>query len=191
VAALQAQPWVAAGAVGVLGHSEGGWVALRLCAQLGTPRHLIMNSCPAVSFTESEVYALTRAGAEHGRVAALMQQLTETVRAGHGYQEGQRILATCQHEPWYPALAAGGFSLDAAAWSQLGAGGNLIPAPTWISSRHLPWPSSAATIHWPPSRPASRACGKPLTGLRGPSRSPSSPVLITGCRPALASPPDT
>jgi pimeloyl-ACP methyl ester carboxylesterase len=127
VAALQARPQVTPGMVGVLGHSEGGWVALRLCARLGTPRHLIINSCPAVSFAESEVYALTRAGAEQNKAASLIQQLATAVRADLEYQEGQRILATYQHEPWYPALAADGFSLDAAAWSQLGAWGQYDP----------------------------------------------------------------
>ena len=128
VAALQARPQVT-GRAGVLGHSEGGWVALRLCARLATLRHLIINSCPAVSFAESEVYALTRAGAEPDKAAALIAQLTAAVRAGLDYQEGQRILASCDHEPWYPALAADGFSLDAAAWSQLGAWGHYDPAP--------------------------------------------------------------
>ena len=128
VAALQARPQVT-GRAGVLGHSEGGWVALRLCARLATLRHLIINSCPAVSFAESEVYALTRAGAEPGKAAALIAQLTAAVRAGRDYQEGQRILASCDHEPWYPALAADGFSLDAAAWSQLGAWGHYDPGP--------------------------------------------------------------
>jgi hypothetical protein len=88
VAALQAHPGVAAGAVGVLGHSEGGWVALRLCAWLGTPRHLIVNSCPAVSFAESEVFALTTAGAEPGAAAALLQQLTAAARNGQGPEQG-------------------------------------------------------------------------------------------------------
>jgi pimeloyl-ACP methyl ester carboxylesterase len=128
VAALQARPQVT-GRAGVLGHSEGGWVALRLCARLATLRHLIINSCPAVSFAESEVYALTRAGAEPDKAAALIAQLTAAVRAGLDYQEGQRILASCDHEPWYPALAADGFSLDAAAWSQLGAWGHYDPGP--------------------------------------------------------------
>ncbi len=63
VAALQAHLRVTPDAVGVLGHSEGGWVALRLCARLGSPRHLIVNSCPAVSFAESEAFSLVAAGA--------------------------------------------------------------------------------------------------------------------------------
>jgi hypothetical protein len=129
VAALQARPQVTPAAVGVLGHSEGGWVALRLCARLGTPRHLIINSCPAVSFAESEAYALTGADTGQDKAAVLIQQLAAAVQAGLEYQEGQRILATCQHEPWYPALAADGFSLDAAAWSQLGAWGHYDPGP--------------------------------------------------------------
>ena len=127
VAALQAHPRVAAGPVGVLGHSEGGWVALRLCARLGTPRHLIMNSCPAVPFIQAEVYALTRLGAQREVAARLLAELAMAAQAGHGYQEGQRIIASCEHEPWYPALAAGGFRLDAAAWSQLSAWGHYDP----------------------------------------------------------------
>lgn len=127
VATLQAHPQVIPGTVGVLGHSEGGWVALRLCARRGSPRHLILNSCPAVSFTESEIHALTSAGAEPDKAAALMRQLTAAVQAGHEYPEGQRILAAYQHEPWYPAVAADGFSLDATAWSQLRAWGHYDP----------------------------------------------------------------
>jgi hypothetical protein len=113
--------------VGVLGHSEGGWVALRLCARLGTARHLIMNSCPAVSFIQAEVYALTRVGAERDVAARLLAQLAMAAQAGYGYQEGLRIIATCEREPWYPALAAGGFHLDASTWSQLSAWGRYDP----------------------------------------------------------------
>jgi pimeloyl-ACP methyl ester carboxylesterase len=127
VAALQEHPRVAAGAVGVLGHSEGGWVALRLCAGLRTPRHLIVNSCPAVPFAESEVFALTTAGAEPAAAAALMQQLTAAARAGHGYRRGQQIIAAYQHEPWYPLLSAGGFTLDSATWAQLTAWADYDP----------------------------------------------------------------
>jgi pimeloyl-ACP methyl ester carboxylesterase len=126
VTVLQAHPRVAADAVGVLGHSEGGWVALRLCARLGTPRHLIVNSCPAVSFAESEVYALTTAGAQHG-AAALLEQLTAAARAGRSYQQGQQIIAACQHEPWYPLLSAEGFTLDPATWAQLTAWADYDP----------------------------------------------------------------
>jgi hypothetical protein len=119
VAALQAHPRVAADAVGILGHSEGGWVALRLCARLRSPRYLIVNSCPAVSFTESEVYALTAAGAPHDATAALLDRLTAAARAGRSYQQGQQVLAEYQHEPWYALLSADGFTLDPDTWAQL------------------------------------------------------------------------
>jgi uncharacterized protein len=127
VAALRAHPRVAPGAVGVLGHSEGGWVALRLCVRLGTPQHLILNSCPAVSFVESEVFALTTAGAGPDAAAALLQQLAAAARAGHGYQHGQQIITAYQHEPWYPLLSAGGFSLDPVTWAQLTAWADYDP----------------------------------------------------------------
>jgi pimeloyl-ACP methyl ester carboxylesterase len=126
-ATLQAHPKVAAGAVGVLGNSEGGWVALRVCARLGTPRHLILNSCPAVSFAESAVFALARVGVEQDVAAALVGQLTAAVREGHGYQQGQRILDAYQHEPWYALLRASGFTLDGTVWSQLSAWGDHDP----------------------------------------------------------------
>jgi hypothetical protein len=51
-------------------------------ARLATLRHLIINSCPAASFAESEAYALTRAGAEPDKAAALMAKLTTAVQAG-------------------------------------------------------------------------------------------------------------
>jgi pimeloyl-ACP methyl ester carboxylesterase len=127
VAALQAHPRVTGEAVGVLGHSEGGWVALRLCARLDTSRHLIMNSCPAVSFAESEVFALTTAGAEPEAAAALLQQLAAAARAGRGYQQGRQIIATYQHEPWYPLLTGGGFTLDSTTWAQLTAWADYDP----------------------------------------------------------------
>jgi pimeloyl-ACP methyl ester carboxylesterase len=128
VAALQAHPRVAADAVGVLGHSEGGWVALRLCARLSTPRHLIMNSCPGVPFAESEVFALTTAGAEPGAAAALVRQLTAAARTGRGYQQGQQIIAAYRNEPWYPLLSASGFTLDSTTWAQLTAWADYDPA---------------------------------------------------------------
>lgn len=127
VATLRAHPRVAAGAVGVLGNSEGGWVALRLCAQPGAPRYLILNSCPAVSFAESAVFALTRVGVEQGVATALVRQLTAAVRAGRGYQEGQRIIDAYQDEPWYAVLRAVGFTVDGTVWSQLSAWGDHDP----------------------------------------------------------------
>ena len=45
MAALRSQPMVDEDAVGLFGHSEGGWVALR-CAARGRPRWLIVGARP-------------------------------------------------------------------------------------------------------------------------------------------------
>lgn len=128
VATMRAHPRVAADAVGVLGHSEGGWVALRLGAQLEPVAHLILNSCPAVSFLESEVFTLVNAGVEHRVAADLYRQLSSAAHAGYTCQEGQRILAAYQHESWYAALHADGFSLNDTTWAQLRAWADYDPA---------------------------------------------------------------
>lgn len=128
VAVLRSYPRVVSDGVGVLGHSEGGWVALRLAVGYDAPAHLILNSCPAVSFAESEVFAYTLAGASPGAAASLMRRLTEAVRAGRDYREGQRILASYADEPWYPLLTADGFTMDEAAGTQLAAWADYDPA---------------------------------------------------------------
>lgn len=128
VAVLRSHPGVAADDVGVLGHSEGGWVALRLAAGHDALAHLVLNSCPAVSFAESEVFAYTVAGASPDAAATLMRRLATAVRAGHDYREGQRVLASCAGEPWYPLLTADGFTMDEVAWAQLAAWADYDPA---------------------------------------------------------------
>ena len=118
VEVLRRHPRVADHGVGVLGHSEGGWVALRLCARFGRPRYLIANSCPAVSFLEAEVFALNGGGVEARVAAQIYRQLRTAVHRGAAVTEGQQILASYEHEPWY-AAALGDFLLDAETWTQL------------------------------------------------------------------------
>jgi len=50
---LQAHMAVA-DAVSVLGHSEGGWVTMRLCSRLRPEARLVLNSASAVSFIDAE-----------------------------------------------------------------------------------------------------------------------------------------
>ena len=126
VARLRAHPGVAADSVGVLGHSEGGWVALRLGAQLNAPGHLILNSCPAVSFVDAEVFALTSAGAERDAAADLMRQLISTAQAGETYERGRDILTAYRNESWY-APALGDFTLNVDSWAQLRAWAGYAP----------------------------------------------------------------
>lgn len=131
VACLQAQPLVAEDAVGVLGHSEGGWVALRLGVQLATLRHVIANSCPAVSFLDAEVFWLTRAGAGARVAAKLYRQLSSAARAGAGVAQGRQVFTSFEQQPWY-AAALGNFTLDADTWAQLRVWADYDPYPDLI-----------------------------------------------------------
>lgn len=127
---LRGHARVAAGRIGVLGHSEGGWVALRLAAQHGTGIHLVLNSCPAVTFLESEVFALMSGGlssAEAAAAGSLLQRLTGSAEAGNGLAAGRQIIASVAHEPWYPKLQAAGFVLDETALAQLRGWGSYDP----------------------------------------------------------------
>jgi uncharacterized protein len=129
-ALLRDQAGVAHDAVGVLGHSEGGWVALRLCAGRESIACLILNSCPAVSFIDAEVFALTRAGAsptDAEAAGALFRELAEAAQAEDGYEQGERIVAAVQREMWYSTLLADGFVWDHAAWAQIREWGSYDP----------------------------------------------------------------
>jgi uncharacterized protein len=116
---LRGHPGVAPETVGLLGHSEGGWVGLRVCAGHLAPAFLILNSCPAVSFLEAETFALAAAGVEQHTARAVLGELVEAVRSGLGAAEAQQILDGHKHEAWYPTLE--GFVLDDTTWAQWGA----------------------------------------------------------------------
>lgn len=91
VQVLRAHPAVDRRVVGVFGHSEGGWVALRALA-LGAPaRHLVLNSCPAVSFLEAEVYALAADGVDLDVARAWFQRQQDAVRADADLAEMVRV----------------------------------------------------------------------------------------------------
>lgn len=116
--------------VGVLGHSEGGWVALRLAAQRSSAAGLILQSCPAVSFVEAEMFALTSAGvspADAEAVGRLLRELAETAPSRKGFADAERLVAAAQREAWYGIAAAQGFSFDHAAWEQIRVWGPYSP----------------------------------------------------------------
>jgi hypothetical protein len=69
--------------------------------KLGEPDHLIVNFCPAVSFVDAEVFALTSAGVAWSIAAQLMRRLIAAARAGETYEQGRDILIAYQDEPWY------------------------------------------------------------------------------------------
>ena len=130
VQALRATARVAPG-VGVLGHSEGGWVAVRLARQHGDVGHLILSSCPAVSFVDAEVFALTETGvspADARLAGVLLRVLADAARAGHPVEHGRRLAGQSEHGAGCRALRAAGLVLDATAWSQLAAWGSYDPS---------------------------------------------------------------
>lgn len=110
VALVRDQPDVEAGAVGLFGHSEGGWVVLRAAAA-ADPVYVVTNSGCGVPLLQQDRWATAvnlRAGgaseaevaeseAVHERIAAWLAEgaaftdIAETVRADPGYQ---RIIAT-------------------------------------------------------------------------------------------------
>lgn len=119
VEALRAHPAVDRGAVGLFGHSEGGWVALRAAVQGAAPRYLVLNSCPAVSFLEAEVYALTAAGVHPERTVALFGRLRDAVRADADLATAVRVIAREPDPVLCEVLERTGFRLDDESYSQL------------------------------------------------------------------------
>jgi pimeloyl-ACP methyl ester carboxylesterase len=131
VATLRRHARATPGAVGVMGHSEGGWVALRLYATARLTAPLVLNSCPAVPFVDSEVHALTAAGVptdDASRAGVLLRELAAAASAGLALDHGRRLIAGAQQERWYAAAQASGFVLDATSWAQLKVWGEYDPA---------------------------------------------------------------
>ena len=128
--ALEARSQIAPEAVGVFGHSEGGWVAARLCSRRRPDRRVILNSCPSVSFLDAEQFAFAAAGASSDDARAfrlLLHELTLTAEAGCELAEGTRLLAAAQQQAWYAVVEASGFELSDASWSVLRAWGGYDP----------------------------------------------------------------
>ncbi|MEU8306193.1 alpha/beta hydrolase [Actinomadura sp. NPDC048955] len=118
LAFLRAQPAVPDGRVGLFGHSEGGWVALRAAAR-DTPSWVITNSCPGVTPAEQERYAVAnavRASDSLHDVVALYDRLVEAGRRDADFAEANRLVASAG----YPSgLAAFWADVDADVWEFL------------------------------------------------------------------------
>jgi uncharacterized protein len=127
LAAFEDHGPVASAAIGVLGHSEGGWVAARLCSRKRPGRRVILSSCPAVSFMDSEQFTLTAAGASPDAARAvrlLFEELAQAAESGCELSEGERLLSAARGEAWYTAVEASGFAVDDTSWSVLRAWGS-------------------------------------------------------------------
>ncbi|MFD7713410.1 alpha/beta hydrolase family protein [Streptomyces sp. NPDC059786] len=95
---LRAQPRVRADAVGLLGHSEGGWVALRAGAGRADLAWLVTSSCPGTTPAEQERHALAEslrdaAGRpETDAALALYDRLVEAGRRDADHAEARTLL---------------------------------------------------------------------------------------------------
>jgi pimeloyl-ACP methyl ester carboxylesterase len=99
---LRAQPGVRPEAVGLFGHSEGGWVVLRAATTARDgPAWVITNSCPGVTPAAQERHALSRALRERQPARpdvdvdgslALFDRLVEAGRRDADFTEATRLV---------------------------------------------------------------------------------------------------
>ena len=127
VAALRSHPRVADDAVGVLGHSEGGWVALRLCTQAGHPAASDREFLPGGVVRRIGGVRPHHGGCRAGRGGNV------DAAAGRSRAGGPRLPAGAADHRRLPArtlvalLSASGFTLDRATWAQLTAWADYDP----------------------------------------------------------------
>ncbi|MEV5831572.1 alpha/beta fold hydrolase [Spirillospora sp. NPDC052242] len=171
---LRSQLAVPAEAVGLFGHSEGGWVVLRAAVQDALP-WVIINSCPGTTPAVQERYALANtlqadglASPQHiDRSLALYDRLVEAGRRDAGFAEATRLIA-----------AAGEASDIAAYWADvdedLGDSSNasriMVLCRTRCGCAARTWRSSEERTNWCPL-PTAFGCSVPwpviATVLRG------------------------
>ncbi len=98
---LRAQPGVQAAPAGLLGHSEGGWVALRAAAGRDDVPWVITSGCPGMTPAAQERHtlagALHRAGEQDpDRMLALFDRLVEAGRRDGDFAEAARIVSSAR-----------------------------------------------------------------------------------------------
>jgi pimeloyl-ACP methyl ester carboxylesterase len=99
---LRTQPGVNSETVGLFGHSEGGWIALRAAAARDDVAYVVTNSCPGMSPAAQDRYALANAMRSAGGVSeqetdsalAMYDRLIEAGRRGANFAEAARLLGT-------------------------------------------------------------------------------------------------
>lgn len=135
---LRAHRCVAPAAVGVFGHSEGGWVAMRVGAQEPTLAHVVLNSCPAVSLLEAEQFTLARSGlrpADARAAGDLLRAIPASARGVGQLEEAQQLVESARNEPWFGMLEDGGLTLNREGWAQIRAWSSYLNRlREWIAS---------------------------------------------------------
>jgi pimeloyl-ACP methyl ester carboxylesterase len=121
VAFLQRQPEIRADAVGLFGHSEGGWVVLRAAAGRDDVAWVITNSCPGMTPAAQDRYALANAMRADGGAAedvdtalALYDRVVVAGRRGADFAEATRLLESAPS-----MLAEYWIDVDARVWEFL------------------------------------------------------------------------
>ncbi|MFB4420097.1 alpha/beta hydrolase family protein [Streptomyces sp. QL37] len=121
---LRARPGVRPGAVGLFGHGEGGWVALRASTARDDLPWVITNSCPGTNPAVQERHALANHLQElHGdghpdidRTLALYDRLTEAGRRDADFLTATQLVEAAGGPP---GLACYWSGVDERLWSFL------------------------------------------------------------------------
>ena len=130
--------------VGLFGHSEGGWVALRAAARWGKTDFVVTNSCPGTTPGQADRHAFTSAVSaeswpERDKAAALRlyDDLAEAAAQDREYAYVQHFLTSA---PQYDILRPYIEPLDEAIWAFFKRERDYDPIP---DCRRLPCPHLA------------------------------------------------
>jgi hypothetical protein len=117
---LRAQPAVRAGAAGLLGHSEGGWVVLRASAACDDLPWVVTSGCPGMTPAAQDRHALAGELRQAGATAeqdikdflAVWDRLAEAGRRGASFAEATRLVGSAKS----PLLAGHWAEVDERLW---------------------------------------------------------------------------
>ncbi|WP_238011621.1 alpha/beta fold hydrolase [Dactylosporangium sp. AC04546] len=149
---LRSQPQVDTAAVGLFGHSEGGWVVLRAAAQIADLAYVVTNSGPGVSLARQDRWATANAlradGATPSEIAACEATHDQIMRwAGQGvaFAEMKDVLDA---DPAYQRIIACGPALTEDSWEFVKLVHNHDPSADLIRLRcpHLALFGAAETV---------------------------------------------
>jgi pimeloyl-ACP methyl ester carboxylesterase len=107
--------------VGLFGHSEGGWVALRAAAQSAGTSFVVTNSCPGTTPGQQDRHAVAtamtadaRPETEQAAALRLYDDLADAAARDRGYPYLQQLFAS---SPGYGILREYIASFDETAWT--------------------------------------------------------------------------
>lgn len=136
---LRTRPGVRADAVGLFGHSEGGWLVLRAAAARDDLPWVVTNSCPGTTPALQERHALAtvlRDAAASEQVVdetlALYDRVCEAARRGAGFAEAARLVESAGMPPALDGHWAG---MDERMWRFLGRKQDHDPLPDTLRLR--------------------------------------------------------